>query len=529
VNVGLRGGYDGSSVVGLDLDIMDPDAAEAIGAIVRPFLARRGGVGTDVPYRVGLPPKSLFPVHVRGVIRKSQGREFAIGGHKCQVEVIGQGGQFLIAGTHPTGRPYTWPLDGPADLEPSDLPSLTVTELVELVELIEAELARRGTATSKAARRGLLEAQEARPVSLEGLRAPDRQEALAAALSLRNDDLSYGDWVGRAYAICGTFGPEEGWRQWLAFSEKSAKNDPSVTSSVWRGVVKAYQEGGTSSGWKRLFGIAEADGWVKPRHPAQGLINLAVEKQKREEAARARGEVVPATVDQIGDPEEVPVPGPYFPADELPADQATAELQTALRWALGEALASIGTKDRAELGLRAAAGLGKSTLTLSILGNPEAALEVVAKASEEIREKFKRKRLVVYYFAPKHRLNDELAETARKFGLRAGVLRGREAEHNGSTMCDKADVVSDATRLRVPIMESFCWAEKGEKRCEFFESCRYMAQFRNSPYDIIFMPHEYLYLADSLPRIAGEGIGLSKPDLVIVDEAFELRAHSEKS
>jgi hypothetical protein len=281
VNVGLRGCHGDLCIVSIDADVLDLQASTQVRRVLVDRLHRMTGCGLDIPYRVGRAPKFAIPVRVTEPVRKFKGRLFEIDGQDAVVEFIGLGAQLVIWGTHPSGRPYEWPLDGPGDIDLASLPLITPDQLQELKGLVEAELARFGT--PKGSRHaGIRVGEETVAQPAEALLAPNPVEAAEAALALQNKNVDYSSWVEVAYALCGALGPEEGWRHWALFSQKSTKNRPAETRGVWRGVLKAYRQGTIRSGWPALRELAKADGWIEPPHPAAGLIERA--RAKAEEA-----------------------------------------------------------------------------------------------------------------------------------------------------------------------------------------------------------------------------------------------------
>lgn len=106
--VGLRTG----SLVGLDIDILDPDLAHLAERLA---IERLG----DTLVRVGLWPKRLLLYRTNAPFSKLvRGSEFA------KVEVLGAGQQFVAFGCHPgTGANYYWPYDEtPLDVRFDALP-----------------------------------------------------------------------------------------------------------------------------------------------------------------------------------------------------------------------------------------------------------------------------------------------------------------------------------------------------------------------------------------------------------------------
>jgi hypothetical protein len=125
-NTGLRTGR----LVGLDIDIRDPDQAEAMQAIAFEVLdngpmMRIGSKGAMLVYRNEAPiPKITISDRPPGG-----------GKRRTLVEILGKGQQFVAYGTHPdTGKQYEW-IDGffnaPIHVPFSELTAVTPTRLRE--------------------------------------------------------------------------------------------------------------------------------------------------------------------------------------------------------------------------------------------------------------------------------------------------------------------------------------------------------------------------------------------------------------
>ena len=119
--VGLRTG----GLVGIDIDILDPDPAHAAEAVARRVL------GETPLLRVGLWPKRLLIYRTDAPFRKLQ-----VPG----LEILGQGQQFVAFGIHPgTGQPYHWPEgDTPLDVAFDDLPRVVEGQCAILAAEIAA-------------------------------------------------------------------------------------------------------------------------------------------------------------------------------------------------------------------------------------------------------------------------------------------------------------------------------------------------------------------------------------------------------
>jgi hypothetical protein len=307
VNVGLRGCHGDLCIVSIDADILDPAAAAQVRRALVDRLCRMTGCGLDLLYRVGRAPKFAIPVRLTAPVRKFKSTIFEIGGESAVVEFIGAGGQLVIWGTHPSGKPYEWPLDGPGDIDPAALPLITPDQLQELKGLVEAELAKFGTARG-GRHGGIRLGNEPVAQPLEALLAIDPFEAAAAAQALQNHELHYDDWIARGYAICGALGPKEGRDLFWLFSSRSEKFNEKTTRQAWAGIVRAVRGPGIRSGWKALYGYAKLDGWMPPPHPAQALIDRIVAEHRKEQ--------------------EKPLPVlPGFPEPRQDVEAAVAELK----------------------------------------------------------------------------------------------------------------------------------------------------------------------------------------------------------
>jgi hypothetical protein len=120
--VGLRTGR----LVGIDIDVLDPDIAHQMGRIVEERIGA-------TPMRVGLWPKRLYLAQTDVPFSKQTIRK---------LEILGLGQQFVTFGIHPdTRKPYYWATDEtPLDVSLSDLPLVDETTCLELLTELAALL-----------------------------------------------------------------------------------------------------------------------------------------------------------------------------------------------------------------------------------------------------------------------------------------------------------------------------------------------------------------------------------------------------
>lgn len=119
--VGIRTG----DVVGIDIDVLDPDIAHQMGQIVE---AKTGAT----LMRVGLWPKRLYLVRTTRPFAKKSIRK---------LEILGQGQQFVAFNIHPkTNLPYYWIGESPLDVPASDIPLVEEAACTDLLNELAALL-----------------------------------------------------------------------------------------------------------------------------------------------------------------------------------------------------------------------------------------------------------------------------------------------------------------------------------------------------------------------------------------------------
>jgi putative DNA primase/helicase len=151
-------------------------------------------------------------------------------------------------------------------------------------------------------------------------------------------------------------------------------------------------------------------------------------------------------------------------------------------------------------GIKATLGLGKSQAVLKRLADPALA------------------GLSINYFAPEHRLNDELltryAALAAPGSPEARIVRGYQQElPDGTPMCRKADLAAAVGALGLPVGQHLCErkARNGAEpeRCEHFDTCPMQRQAADKRPGVRFMSHAHLFVKHT-----------HKADFHVIDEAY---------
>ena len=115
----------------LDIDILDPEAAEAIEQLARD---RFGEHGTVLP-RVGQAPKRAILFRTTVPFSKITANLTAANGSEQKIEFLCDGQQVVVDGIHPTTRePYRWPQGCIGDVRHDDLPLIDAYEARQLVD-----------------------------------------------------------------------------------------------------------------------------------------------------------------------------------------------------------------------------------------------------------------------------------------------------------------------------------------------------------------------------------------------------------
>jgi hypothetical protein len=264
----------------IDIDVRDPVIAEQIDREAK----KRFG---DTMHRIGSAPKRVLLYRTLNPFAKIKSREYRFPGDdpgaKSQaVEILGTGQQVLAFGIHPdTRKPYTWGESDPINTRLDELLLITETQARDFVEWCDALLAA-VPGVSKAGK--LRSADDARQrAANDELRAKNPVQCREAIAAIKNDGLSYDDWIYVGLAIRGALGDCETARQsFVTFSAKSAKNDPALTLKQWATLKEP-----NSIGAGTLYELAKQAGWKPARvvfeptiYNAERLRTMELPEQK---------------------------------------------------------------------------------------------------------------------------------------------------------------------------------------------------------------------------------------------------------
>ena len=201
---------------------------------------------------------------------------------------------------------------------------------------------------------------------------------------------------------------------------------------------------------------------------------------------------------------------PYFTSSPgLTAEQASLALKSLIKKFF---------ENPVSMGIKAAAGLGKTTETVRI---------TCQIWMHDIQ---------VEIYVPTHRLADEIAERLRyaasdknklsfqkhvPSGARVQVIRGRSFQRStGDRMCVKHMVAEKIASLGYSVYPNLCKPLEG-LGCPHYDNCHYIKQFAGG-WDVRIFPHAYLSLKRTF-------LDEKQPALAIIDESFyaNLLEHKE--
>lgn len=216
----------------IDIDVRD----EKVALLMEEYVREKMG-GTLI--RIGQFPKRLFVFRTDQPFRKMRtsvrADEF---GEKQQIEVLGEGQQFVAYHLHPdTHEPYYWPDfdENPLDVKANDLPTLTVEMVEGLLAYFEQVADKEEWKITKSARSSLQGngrgdnpfAEDTTPVDLS-----DSELRARLMLVPGNDD--YEIWTNIGMALYHQFdGEDTGLTLWDEWSEPAANYDRDQLESKW--------------------------------------------------------------------------------------------------------------------------------------------------------------------------------------------------------------------------------------------------------------------------------------------------------
>ncbi len=303
-NVGLRA----ANFPAVDIDTADPDLAAMIERRAREILG-------DAPVRTGRAPKRLMVYSTTTPFGRMRLWLTDADGVAHLIEVLGDGQQYVVAGTHPSGATYTWDkaLDEVPVLQLRDINPELVEDFFQAVtddaEFLGLTASREGTGNL------MVDRDE---IDQQALRAPSLEAVQLAVSHIPNTNDEFAgrdDYLRMGYAIKASCG-EEGlptfidWALRWEGNDRVSGNDVEEVGRDWARMVPPYEVG-----WEYLASTARRFGYDDARDEFQADPTLPPA-----EVAIAAPEPAPAAVEgALKDLDEQAAPAAY--SDKAVANQ----------------------------------------------------------------------------------------------------------------------------------------------------------------------------------------------------------------
>ena len=253
-----------SNIVAIDIDVKKKKASDAIREIAVDELG-------PAPERIGAAPKTLLVYRCSEPFTKVKTGIYDIKGIDANVEILGDGQQFVASGQHPdTKKNYRWPRDSIMDVSPSGLTEVTPRDLTRFLTMASNVLAEHGDIKSRSMSGNGKDNMSGFAASEQASSIPKMRAALAY---LPNDDLHYDDWVYTAHAIKGALG-DDGRELFNLWSKRSKKHDSRETDRLWRSIGEVKTIGAGT-----VYYMASQHGY----DPAEQARSEILEKAARQE------------------------------------------------------------------------------------------------------------------------------------------------------------------------------------------------------------------------------------------------------
>ena len=231
---GANFGLLGRRFPAVDIDSDDPAIVALAARLAEEMLG-------PAPRRSGRVPRLLMPYRSEEPLPR---RALAAlrDGEKHLVEVLGDGRQYLVHGTHPSGRAYEWDTDL-ADVGPEGLTVVTLEDVERYLDGLAFALRRHGFEIERAG--GKLSADSAVPQ--DSLLAPSIEDLSTLMASLRNPETwGWDQYVAVGYAVKAA-GGEEAFPLWAEWSSRweGGTADFDTDATNWQSFRPPFRVGWT--------------------------------------------------------------------------------------------------------------------------------------------------------------------------------------------------------------------------------------------------------------------------------------------
>lgn len=281
-NTGANIGIRAASFPAVDIDIQDEALAARVAAVVESLFP-------TAPRRVGLWPKRLYAFRVEGPIFGRM--QLHIGEDRHLIEILADGQQYLIGGTHPkTGKPYEW--QTPLPESAADLPTLSRHQAEDLFTAIIEQVCIPLSLPVDRIGRGDIATR--REVNQEYLKAQDMDTVEAAVKCIPNTNETFPtreSYIRLGYALKGASQEDldRGLRIYTEWAMKwegnaNGRNTPERVEADWHRMRPPFEVG---ADW--LYDVARQYGFDLARYefPAEPAPVVTNPTQMQAEATNS--------------------------------------------------------------------------------------------------------------------------------------------------------------------------------------------------------------------------------------------------
>ncbi len=250
VNDGANTGLRTTRFPAVDIDCKDANLAQIIQDLA---LAQLG----PAPIRTGNPPKRLLLYRTTEPFGRMR-LWISKGETEHLVEILGEGQQAVMVGTHPSGRQYEW--QGEPD---SPLTLITVATATTFLDVLQNTIENLGLGVVKREGDGRRVTHIAAS-NQAALRAPSLESLQECVAAIPNSDALFPgrtDYLRVGYAIKAAAGPEHEEEGCELFVEWAGRWDGGVTPPEQAREDWRRMTGGASVGWAYLCELARPHGF----------------------------------------------------------------------------------------------------------------------------------------------------------------------------------------------------------------------------------------------------------------------------
>jgi hypothetical protein len=241
-------GVKGAKTPGVDCDIADENVCRQI----IDWCHRNIGAA---PIRIGRAPRSLLVYRSDEPLKRSRSTRYrSPNGANHQIELIGNGGQFVAYAIHPsTGLPYLWPEQELTEVPSDELCEITQDDVHALFRHFDDVAVEAGWTRVEPAPLTRLKEQKPRQSAHELTAAIHDLRAAMSVIPIQPETYNRWTMVGMALYHA-TEGSDEGFELWDQWSSKGDKYNPDEMEAKWRSFGRASP--GAVLGAKTIFAEA---------------------------------------------------------------------------------------------------------------------------------------------------------------------------------------------------------------------------------------------------------------------------------